>query len=65
MGYKITLIPGDGIGPEIVREARKVLDAVGKKYGHEFPAACRTSSLWASPAATMATRRWSSALGCG
>lgn len=36
MGYKITLIPGDGIGPEIVREARKVLDAVDKKYGHEF-----------------------------
>ena len=36
MSYKITLIPGDGIGPEIVREARKVLDAVGKKYGHEF-----------------------------
>ena len=36
MGYRITLIPGDGIGPEIVREARKVLDAVGKKYGHEF-----------------------------
>ena len=36
MGYKITLIPGDGIGSEIVREARKVLDAVGKKYGHEF-----------------------------
>ena len=36
MGYNITLIPGDGIGPEIVREARKVLDAVGKKYGHEF-----------------------------
>ena len=36
MGYKITLIPGDGIGLEIVREARKVLDAVGKKYGHEF-----------------------------
>ncbi len=36
MGYKITLSPGEGIGPEIVREARKVLDAVGKKYGHEF-----------------------------
>ena len=28
MEYKIALIPGDGIGPEIVREARKVLDAV-------------------------------------
>ena len=32
MDCKITLIPGDGIGPEIVREAVKVLDAVGKKY---------------------------------
>ena len=31
MGYKITVIPGDGIGPEIVREAVKVLDAAGEK----------------------------------
>ena len=36
MNYKIGSISGDGIGPEIVREARKVLDAVCKKYGHEF-----------------------------
>ena len=36
MNYKIGVISGDGIGPEIVREARKVLDAVCKKYGHEF-----------------------------
>ena len=36
MKYKIGVISGDGIGPEIVREARKVLDAVCKKYGHEF-----------------------------
>ena len=36
MDCKITLIPGDGIGPEIVREARKVLDQVGVKYGHKF-----------------------------
>ena len=36
MEYKITLIPGDGIGPEIVDEARKVLDKVGKVYGHNF-----------------------------
>lgn len=36
MNYKIALIPGDGIGPEIIREARKVLDAVGRKYGHNF-----------------------------
>ncbi len=33
MNYRIALIPGDGIGPEIVREAVKVLDAAGKKYG--------------------------------
>ena len=36
MEYKIALIPGDGIGPEIVREARKVLDAVCAKFGHTF-----------------------------
>ena len=36
MNYNIAVIPGDGIGPEIVREATKVLDAVGKKYGHTF-----------------------------
>jgi 3-isopropylmalate dehydrogenase len=30
------LIPGDGIGPEIVREARKVMDRVGQIYGHTF-----------------------------
>ncbi len=36
MEYKVTLIPGDGIGPEIVREARKVLDKVGERFGHTF-----------------------------
>lgn len=36
MNYKIALIPGDGIGPEIVREAKKVLDQVCKVYGHHF-----------------------------
>ncbi len=36
MSYQITLIPGDGIGPEIVREAVKVLDKVGTKYGYDF-----------------------------
>jgi 3-isopropylmalate dehydrogenase len=33
---KIALLPGDGIGPEIVREARAVLDVVGDKFGHSF-----------------------------
>ena len=36
MDYNMTVIPGDGIGPEIVREARKVLDQVGRVYGHSF-----------------------------
>ena len=36
MEYKIGLIRGDGIGPEIVNEAKKVLDAVCEKYGHTF-----------------------------
>jgi 3-isopropylmalate dehydrogenase len=36
MKATITLLPGDGIGPEIVSAARAVLDAVAKKHGHEF-----------------------------
>lgn len=36
MNKNITLLKGDGIGPEIVSQAVKVLDAVAKKYGHEF-----------------------------
>ena len=36
MNLKITCIPGDGIGPEIVAEAKKVLDAVAEKYGHSI-----------------------------
>lgn len=34
MELNIVCIPGDGIGPEIVNEAKKVLDKVGTKYGH-------------------------------
>jgi len=36
MDFKITTIPGDGIGPEIVAEAQKVLEKVAKVYGHNF-----------------------------
>lgn len=36
MEKNITVIKGDGIGPEIVNEAIKVLDAVADKYGHKF-----------------------------
>ena len=36
MEYKIALIPGDGIGPEIVDEAMKVLDKTAEVYGHQI-----------------------------
>ncbi len=36
MELNIVCIPGDGIGPEIVTEAKKVLDAVGAKFGHSM-----------------------------
>ena len=36
MNYKIALIKGDGIGPEVVGEAVKVMDAIGAKFGHTF-----------------------------
>lgn len=34
--YNITVLKGDGIGPDIVAEAMNVLEAVGKKYNHKF-----------------------------
>ena len=36
MNKKITVLKGDGIGPEIVDQAIKVLNVIGKKYGHSF-----------------------------
>ena len=36
MNYNIAVIPGDGIGPEIIREARKVLDQVGRSTAIPF-----------------------------
>jgi len=36
MKYEIAVLPGDGIGPEVVAEAVKVLEAVGRKFGPEF-----------------------------
>ena len=36
MKMRVTCIPGDGIGPEIVREAKKVLDKVCDVFGHEI-----------------------------
>ncbi|MDO9333347.1 MAG: 3-isopropylmalate dehydrogenase [Dehalococcoidales bacterium] len=34
--FKIVVLPGDGIGPEVTNEAVKALKAIGKKFGHTF-----------------------------
>jgi len=36
VNFNIVVTPGDGVGPECVNEAIKVLKAVGRKYGHQF-----------------------------
>jgi len=36
MKYNIALIPGDGIGPDVIREASHVIEAVGKVFNHGF-----------------------------
>ncbi|MBN2067976.1 MAG: 3-isopropylmalate dehydrogenase [Candidatus Diapherotrites archaeon] len=36
--FKVAVLPGDGIGPEIMEQALKALDAVGEKFSHEFEA---------------------------
>ena len=36
MNYEIAVIPGDGIGPEVINETRKVLNKIGEKFGHSF-----------------------------
>ncbi len=36
MSHKILLLPGDGIGPEVVGEAKRVLEAAGEKHGFQI-----------------------------
>jgi len=36
MRFKLVVLPGDGVGPEITVEAIRVLKAVGERYGHNF-----------------------------
>ncbi len=36
MNFNVAVIPGDGIGPEIVAQAQKVLNKIGEKYNHNF-----------------------------
>ena len=60
--YKIALIRGDGIGPEIVNEAVKVMETAGDKFGHQFSfvdvlmGGCATDAVGVSyPAGTAET----------
>jgi 3-isopropylmalate dehydrogenase len=36
VNFNLTVLPGDGVGPDVTTEAIKVLEAVGSKYGHSF-----------------------------
>lgn len=36
MNYKIAVVPGDGIGPEVIEQALRVLDKIGETYDHTF-----------------------------
>ena len=36
MDFSIAVLPGDGIGPEVIAEAVKVMETVGRKFGHSF-----------------------------
>lgn len=36
MNYKIAVVPGDGIGPEVIEQTLRVLDKIGETYNHTF-----------------------------
>ncbi|MBS0262099.1 MAG: 3-isopropylmalate dehydrogenase, partial [Planctomycetes bacterium] len=36
MEASLVLLPGDGIGPEVVAEAKRVLDVIATRFGHKF-----------------------------
>ena len=60
LASKIVLLPGDGIGPEVIREARRVLERVGEAFHHDFSfsehligGAALTAGLTPLPSATI------------
>jgi len=36
VGFDVAVLPGDGVGPEVIAEATKVLQAVAERFGHKF-----------------------------
>jgi len=64
MKARILLLPGDGVGPEVIEQARRALMAVGGLFGHKFSllegligSAAMTATGSALPADTMAACR--------
>ena len=69
MNYKIALIKGDGIGPEVVGEAVGVLEAVGKRFGHtsgETVCGNVRTAVWAAewPFERLSERSFNGCLSC-
>lgn len=69
MNYSIALVPGDGIGPEVIAPATEVLDTVGDRYGHvfhyvELEAGGKAIDTWGEPLprATLETAKQCDAL---
>ena len=40
MDFSIAVLAGDGVGPEVTEEAVKVMEAVGRNFGHRFNVSC-------------------------
>lgn len=36
MQFKLAVLPGDGVGPEVVAEGVKIIEAIGSRFGHKF-----------------------------
>ena len=65
MTRNIALIRGDGIGPEIVEQAKLVLDKVAAIYGHEFSYTAETDCMGLIQAANCGVRLIATAHGFG
>ena len=65
MKFSLVVLPGDGVGPEVVAEGVKVLQAIGRKYGHAFSlnhrlvggAAIDTEGMAVSPDTVLACKK--------
>ena len=56
MERKITVLPGDGIGPEVVASAVRVLQVIGKRFNHTFHLGYATIGVLQSTSTTILYR---------